>query len=109
MVFENKTGESRKMSKKVLEAMLPAEKFDLDLVFIAACKSEFCGEVFSKFGAKHVIFVDKKIADVVAIYFCQNFYPQVFCGIPICKAFAVAKKQTEHRYPGEVNMLKMFV
>lgn len=43
----------------------------LDVVFVAACKSQFLGEIFCKAGAKHTIFIKsgKRIDDEAAIVF----------------------------------------
>ena len=53
---------------------------ELDLVFVAACKSDFMGRIFQKTGAKHVICVKKtkEILDEAAIAFTKSFYYHIF-------------------------------
>jgi len=48
----------------------------LDLVFVAACKSEFVGRIFQSAGAKHVICVREgaEVLDRAALIFTRSFY-----------------------------------
>ena len=48
----------------------------IELVFVAACDSEFVGKIFQKCGARHVICVkqDRHVLDVAAIFFTERFY-----------------------------------
>ena len=79
LVFESDDGQASKMSEKALDKALDSFKDavkNLDLVFVAACQSEFVGELFKKYGAQHVICIDKKasVLDKVAIDFTLNLY-----------------------------------
>ena len=77
MVFESETGEAVRMTKEDLrEELSNFEGMKLELVFVAACQSEFVGELFKEAGAQHVICVDKKrsVLDEVAIDFTLNLY-----------------------------------
>ena len=73
---------------------------DLDLVFVAACKSDFVGRIFQKTGAKHVICVkqEKEILDNAAIAFTKSFYYQVFIKQNICDAFERALADTQCQF-----------
>ena len=54
LIFESDNGEAVKMSETALEQALDSFKDavkNLDLVFVAACQSEFVGELFKKYGA----------------------------------------------------------
>ena len=70
------------------------------MVFLAACKSQFLGEIFCKAEAKHTIFIEdgKKIDDEVALYFTRNFYTLLFQGEQICSAFKVAKEMVGTKF-----------
>jgi len=48
----------------------------LDLVFVAACKSEFVGRIFQRAGARHVICVREgaEVLDTSALIFTKTFY-----------------------------------
>ena len=70
---------------------------NLDVVFVAACDSEFVGKIFLKCGAKHVICVkkDRYVLDEAAIVFTQMFYEKMISGSNICDAFLMAKAVVE--------------
>lgn len=57
LLFENDNGEAVKLYQKELEKLIFSTMPKLDLVFVAACQSEFMGEIFAKCEAKHVICV----------------------------------------------------
>ena len=73
---------------------------NLDVVFLAACDSEFVGKIFLKCGAKHVICVKKKreVLDDAAIDFTSTFYGKIVNGMAICEAFNAAKRDVEFKY-----------
>ena len=72
----------------------------MNLVFVAACQSEFVGGIFKKCGAKHVVCVkqDKHVLDKAAIHFTNSFYRQIFNNVDVCKAFEDAKVDVECKY-----------
>ena len=57
LLFEKHTGEGELVSQKELSRLVTSQMANLDLVFVAACKSEFVGRIFQKCGARHVICV----------------------------------------------------
>ena len=73
------------------------ERENLELVFIAACQSEFVADIFITKGAKYCICVEEKgsVLDEVMIDFVPNFYKQILAGASIPKAFDYAKRQTK--------------
>ena len=92
LIFESDNGEAIKISEKDLDKALDLSKDavkNLDLVYVAACQSEFVGELFNKYGAQHVICIDKKasVLDEVAIDFTLNLYQLVLNGVQISEAF----------------------
>ena len=97
-MFESETGEAVRMTKEDLRKEL--SNFEgmkkLELVFVAACQSEFVGELFKEAGAQHVICVDKKrsVLDEVAIDFTLNLYQRVLDGTKVCKAFQISAKHS---------------
>ena len=76
LVFESDTGEAMKMTETNLKEALDLTDVDIDVVIIAACQSEFVGELFKENGAKNVICVDKNgsVLDEAAIDFTLNLY-----------------------------------
>ena len=70
---------------------------ELDLVFVAACKSEFVGRIFQSADAGHVICIREgaEVDDKAALVFARNFYKKIFHGSPICEAFSQAKAAVE--------------
>ena len=84
------------MSQKVLSRLVTSkmDKDPLDVVFVAACQSEFVGKIFQKCGARHVICVkqDKHVLDEAAIKFTKNFYDHIFNEVEVCEAFNKAKE-----------------
>ncbi len=79
LLFENAVGEGDLVNQKTLEKLIMKTMPALDVVFVAACRSEFVGEIFQKCGAKHVICVKQKehVLDEAAIYFTKRFYTQI--------------------------------
>ena len=55
LAFETKSGEGELINYKTLKKLIAQKVPDLDVIFLAACNSEFAGEIFLKCGAKHVI------------------------------------------------------
>ena len=79
LLFENEKGEGDLVHQKDLNKLIKSIMPALDVVFVAACQSEFVGEIFQKCGAKHVICVKQKehVLDEAAIYFTKRFYTQI--------------------------------
>ena len=73
---------------------------ELNVVFVAACQSEFVGEIFKKCGASHVVCVkqNKEVLDEAAIHFTKSFYQNVFDGMKICQAFEEAKSDVVFKF-----------
>lgn len=88
-------------------------EINLDLVFIAACQSEFVADIFIAKGAKYCICIEQKgkVLDEVVIHFAPNFYKQILAGTSIPKAFDYAKRQTksllEKKDKSEVDIIKL--
>ena len=97
LLFENNVGEGELVSEKTLNNLVSKSMLDLDLdlVFVAACKSDFIGRIFKKIQAKHVICVKKtkEILDEAAITFTKYFYYYIFTKVNICEAFQKALKK----------------
>ena len=96
LLFEkSKTGEPDQFTNESInKALDKTEKYEIDLVFVAACKSEFSQQAFIQFGAKHVIVVNSKdsVNDNVAIDFTKHFYEELLLHRKsICEAFNYAK------------------
>ena len=73
---------------------------DLEVVFVAACQSEFIGGIFKKCGASHVVCVKQSehVLDEAAIHFTKSFYQQLFDEVDVCEAFKVAKNNVEFKF-----------
>ena len=101
MLFETALGEGNLVSSKKLNQLIEKTNGALDVVFVAACDSEFVGKIFLRCGAKHVICVkkDRFVLDKAAIAFTEMFYAQIIQkGLSICEAFAHAKAVVEYKY-----------
>ena len=74
------------MTAKLLNKALKKQLPDLNVIFLAACNSEFAGKIFLKCGAKHVICVkkEKEVRDDVAVEFTDLFYKFLFQGESVC-------------------------
>ena len=57
MLFETITGEGELVCQIELQNLIRKTMPKLDVVFVAACDSEFVGKIFLKCGARHVICV----------------------------------------------------
>ena len=70
------------------------------MVFVAACDSEFIGNIFHKSGAKHVICVKqgRHVLDEAAIFFTNRLYKKLFVGSNICDAFIDSKEDVEFKF-----------
>ena len=94
-------GEGDLVGSKKLNELIEKTSGSLDVVFVAACDSEFVGKIFLRCGAKHVICVkkDRFVLDQAAIAFTEMFYTQIIQkGLSICEAFAHAKAFVEYKY-----------
>ena len=80
---------------------------DLEVVFVAACQSEFIGGIFKKCGASHVVCVKQSehVLDEAAIDFTKSFYQHLFDEFDVCEAFKVAKKDVEFKYKSKESDL----
>ena len=59
LLLESSTGEGELVSSCKLHKLITSTLPNLDLVFVAACDSEFVGRIFQKCGVKHVVCVKK--------------------------------------------------
>ena len=57
LLFEKQSGEGELVSQKSLNKIVKRSFSFIELVFVAACDSEFIGNIFHKAQAKHVICV----------------------------------------------------
>ena len=57
LLFEDDSGMGKLVSEKILNSLITKMMPDLELVFVAACQSEFVGGIFKKCGASHVVCV----------------------------------------------------
>ena len=57
LLFENTSGEGELVSAKILSNLVSKTMPNLDLVFVAVCKSYFVVKIFQRCCAKHVICV----------------------------------------------------
>ena len=57
LLLETDLGMGKLISEKTLNSIITKKMPDLNVVFVAACQSEFVGNIFKKCGAKHVVCV----------------------------------------------------
>lgn len=97
LLLESDGGEGELVSKKEIGEWLIKFSVNLDLVFVAACKSKFVGSMFQKAGVKHVICVNEKaeVLDEAVLNFTSRFYKNIFKGEHICRAFDLAQAEVE--------------
>ena len=57
LLFETDRIDGELVSSKQLTKLIKNNGVKFELVFVAACKSEFVGRIFQRAGAKHVICV----------------------------------------------------
>ena len=57
LLLESETGEGELVSARRLHKLIKSTLPHLDLVFVAACDSEFVGRIFQQCGVKHVVCV----------------------------------------------------
>ena len=95
LLFEHETLIGELISEKSLKNLI-SNVWETELVFLAACDSEFAAKIFLKKGARHVICIkeSKEVLDTAVITFTNTFYSSVFNGKSICDAFSIAKKLT---------------
>ena len=86
LLLENQTGEGELVSARKLRKLITSTLPNLDLVFVAACDSEFVGRIFQKCGVKHVVCVKKSkhVLDEAAIEFTKIFYQKLLHGYNVC-------------------------
>ena len=112
LVFEKDNGEGDLVDAFLLNKLISNARPKLDVIFLAACNSEFAGKVFLKADAEHVICIekDKEVLDDAAILFTENFYRALFKGQSVCEAFDDAKISVEAKWgPHESRIFKIFV
>ena len=78
-MFETKSGEGDLVKSTKLQKFIKKKIPSLDLVFLAACNSEFIGNIFRESGARHVVCVksEKYVLDEAAIVFTKTFYQKL--------------------------------
>jgi CHAT domain-containing protein len=95
LLFEDEHLIGELISKKKLQNLISnVEK--TDLVFLAACSSEFVAKIFLRKGVRHVIFIEnmKEVLDKAVLTFTNTFYRTLFDGKTICEAFQIAQRLT---------------
>ena len=97
LLLERENGEGELVSAKQLRKLIKLYTVKLDLVFVAACKSEFVGRIFQQAGARHIICVKEnaEVLDKAVLVFTRKFYKNMFGGSDICDAFTTAKADVE--------------
>ena len=75
----NQFGQLQHLNLKNLESILEPCKNNiskLDLVIVSTCYSEYLSDLFLKYGAKNVIYIDKEvqIMDPISVIFVKFFY-----------------------------------
>jgi len=58
LLFENSYGAGELVSGEQLQNFMQSTKHQIDVVFVAACDSEYIGKIFQRCGAKHVVCVE---------------------------------------------------
>ena len=76
LLFESAAGKGEKITKNELHNLISKKSGQIDLVFLAACTSQFVGEMFQSFGVNHAICVKRNyyVKDEAAIDFTRIFY-----------------------------------
>ena len=79
-MFEKLSGEGEMVKAVKLNSLIKHEMPNIDVVFLAACNSEFLGNIFRECGVKHVICVryNRYVLDDAAILFTKTFYYKLF-------------------------------
>jgi len=95
LLFEHETLIGEFISEKSLRNLI-VNVWETELVFLAACDSEFAARIFLKKGVRHVICIEqsKEVLDRAVLTFSDTFYRAVFDGKCICEAFRIAQKLT---------------
>ena len=110
MLFETIDGAGELVSAYKLRELVQRQQKILDVVVVAACKSESVGEIFLKCGARHVVCIKTgmNVLDKAAISFTGTFYREIFNGKQVCTAFENAKASVDfnhNEYEGGIFQL----
>jgi len=89
LLLEN-VGEAHLINREGLKEIFMCTKKTIDLVFIAACKSEKVGEEFVKAGVRHVIATNEVVRDDCACRFMEQFYLALLTKRTVKEAFKSA-------------------
>jgi hypothetical protein len=97
LLFEHETQVGEFISEKMLKNLI-RDVWNTELVFLAACDSEFAAKIFLQKGVRHIICIEhhKEVLDKAILTFSDTFYRAVFDGNPICGAFEIAQKLTSN-------------
>ena len=94
LIIENlgKYGEKQAINYKELESILKSGQLNIskiDLVILTICHSEDFGKLFLKYGAKNVIYIDRKtkIIDRISVLFVKYFYQNILEGKSIEESY----------------------
>jgi len=112
LLFETENGDGRLISQRELSKILKQATTKIKLVFVAACMSQFVGEIFQQCDVPHVICSQqgKSILDKAAISFSKSFYSKLFKGEAVCKAFEMAKDEVAVNFnEEEANRFKLMI
>ena len=111
LLFEEAAGKGERVTKTMLQGIVDQNGCQIDLVYLAACTSQFVGEMFHEFGVNHVVCVKRReyVKDQAAIDFTRIFYLQLFQGKPICDAFSFAKASVKFNHKvKDADMFTLF-
>jgi len=111
LLFEHEQLVGELISEKNLKNLI-SNVWETELVFLAACDSEFAAKIFLKKGVRHVICIQesKEVLDQAVITFTRTFYREVFASKPICEAFLTAKRLTANLHSeSEAQIFKLLL
>ena len=99
LLLEDK-GKQQNIKYDKLEKILKANSSKLeniDLVFVATCHSEGLGQLFKKYGAKNVIYIESltPISNIAALKFSEYFYEELVKGNKIEESFYKIQKKLQ--------------
>jgi len=109
LLFEHEQFIGELISEKSLKNLV-SNVDRTELVFLAACDSEFAARIFIRKGARHVICIEdmKEVLDKAVLTFTDTFYRAVFEGNSICDSFTVAQKLTTNLHTwNEAKIFKL--
>lgn len=94
LAWEDEKGGLKMVFPDALKRMVQSTNHSMQLVFIAACHSEWVGNAFIDAGVPHAVccLVDEQLQHVAASEFSRNFYRALACRKTLLKAFEFAQE-----------------